>query len=363
MRIVKDFFSVLIEAGNAWSRDKASLYAAAIAYYMVFSIAPLLVFAIAIAGRIFGQAAVEGQIVAQVDDIVGHDAAMLLQSLLQNAISGSSSFTLISMAVLLWAASGVFNQLKRALDIIYGVIPKQIPGIKGIIYMIRHRFLAFAMVLIMGILLLAAFAVNAIVATLGNYFSQYLAEVAMLNTYIARIFTPVALFLLFIVIFKMLPEARVSWLDVGLGSLVTTLLFLLGVYLIGIYLSVANVGSVYGAAGSLIVILVWIYYSTQIVMYGAEFTKVHANTNGRPIVPRSSATSLAEHYNNIQEEVLEQLDPVPEPEPQEREVFGEELYRDEPQPQNQTRKQIAAGLLGLAAGLFLGFMGQFLQDD
>ena len=361
MRIIKDFFTVFIETGTAWSQDKASLYAAAIAYYMVFSIAPLLVFVIAIAGRIFGQPAVEGQIVAQVEHIVGPEAAILLETLLQNAMSGSTNFTLISMAVLLWAASGVFNHLKRALDIIYGVIPKQIPGIKGFIFMIRHRFLAFAMVLIMGILLLGSLALNAVAATLGNYLVQYLPEVATLNTYFTRIITPFILFMFFSIIFKMLPDARVAWRDVGLGAVVTTLLFLLGIYIIGIYLSFTNVGSVYGAAGSLIVVLAWIYYSTQIVMYGAEFTKIFANKHGRYIVPSSNATSLAEHYNNVAVDVAPE--PEPEPEFEERIIFGEEKDLAEPPASHQTRKQVAAGLLGLAVGLFLGFIGQILKDD
>jgi len=362
MRIIKDFFGVIVDAATAWNLDKASLYAAAIAYYMVFSIAPLLIFAIAIAGRVFGQAAAAGQIVAEVDHIVGPEAAILLQSLVRNAMSGSSSFTLISMAVLLWAASGVFNHLKRALDIIYGVIPKQIPGIKGLIYWIRYRFITFAMVLIMGMLLLASLALNGVVATLDNFMVQYVPELATFNAYFTRIITPFILFMLFSLIFKMLPAARVAWRDVALGALVTTLLFLLGVYFIGIYLGITNVGSIYGAAGSLIVVLVWIYYSTQIIMFGAEFTKAYANRHGRYIVPRSNATSLAEHYNNVS---VDQPQPSePEPEPEARIIFGEvEEDLAEPQSSHQKRKQFAAGLLGLAVGLFLGFIGQFLQDD
>ena len=361
MRILKDFVSVLLNAVTCWFQDKASLYAAAIAYYMVFSIAPLLIFTIAIASRVFEQAVVEGQIVAQVDDIVGPEAAVLLESLLQNARSGSSSFTLIGMAVLLWAGSGVFNHLKRALDIIYGVIPTPIPGIKGFIYAIRHRFLSFAMVLLTGLLLLALLSIHAVVATLDSYLVHIFADYATVNTHIARIITPLILFMLFSIIFKMLPEAKVALRDVALGALLTTLLFWVGIYIIGIYLSVANVGSVYGAAGSLIVFLVWIYYSTMIVMYGAEFVKVYANSHGRPIVPSRRATSLGEHYNNV----LPKITPVPEPEPVERIIFGaenDEAVEAVP-ASHQTRKQVAAGLLGLAVGLFLGFIGQFLQDD
>ncbi|UCC51928.1 MAG: YihY/virulence factor BrkB family protein [Anaerolineaceae bacterium] len=363
MRILKAIFILFRDAGIAWGQDKASLYAAAIAYYMVFSIAPLLVLSIAIAGRVFGQVAVEGEVVAQVEQFVGPEAAILLQSLLQNAISGSSSFTLISVAILLWAASGVFNHLKRALDIIYGVIPKQLPGLKGALHVIRTRFLTFAMVLFMGVLLLAALAINAVAATLGNFLTEYFPDLIDINTYVTRFIAPFIMFLLFSTLFKMLPEARVAWRDVWLGSLVTTLLFMLGIYIIGIYLSMTNVGSVYGAAGSLIVVLVWIYYSTQILMFGAEFTKIYANRYGRRIVPRRSATSLAEHYNSIATNQLPETEP--EPEARERIYFGTPIQEppEAPAPEQQTRKQIAAGLPGLALGLFLSFIGQFLRDD
>ena len=197
MRILKAIFALFVDAGIAWSQDKASLFAAAIAYYMVFSVAPLLVFVIAIAGRVFGQVAVEGQIVAQVEQFVGPEAAVLLQSLLQNAISGSSSFTLISLAVLLWAASGVFNQLKRALDMIYGVIPKPMPQFKAALHFIRTRFLTFAMVIFMGLLLLASLALNAVAATLGSFLTEYLPAVADINTYVTRFITHFIMYLLF----------------------------------------------------------------------------------------------------------------------------------------------------------------------
>ncbi len=363
MRLIRTILSLLVDAGFAWNQDKASLYAAAIAYYMVFSIAPLLVLIIAIAGRFFGQVAVEGEIVAQVDGFIGPEAAILLQSLLTNAVNSSSSFTLISVAILLWAASGVFSHLKRALDIIYGVISTPKPGLMGIVHIIRTRALTFLMVLFMAVLLLAALALNTVAATFGHWLVRYLPDLAALNTYVTRFITPFIMFTLFSILFKMLPEARVAWRDVWLGSLVTTLLFLLGVYLIGAYLSLADVGSVYGAASSLIIALVWIFYSTQIMMYGAEFIKVYANRYGTRIVPRSTATSLAEHYSNIQE--IDTPEEVDEPEPEERVYFGTPLYETtDPVPANHLhRKQFAAGLLGLAAGLFLGFIGQVLNDD
>jgi membrane protein len=363
MRFIKAIFSLVVDAGIAWGQDKASLYAAAIAYYMVFSIAPLLVLVIAIAGRFFGEVAVEGQIVAQVEDIIGAEAAILLQNLLSNALGSSSSFTIISVAILLWAASGVFNQLKRALDMIYGVIPKQMPGLSGALHVVRTRAVTFLMVLFMALLLLAALALNTVAGRFGDWLLIYLPDLAALNTYVTRFISPFIMFALFSILFKTLPEAQVAWRDVWLGSLVTTLLSLLGVYFIGIYLSIADVGSVYGAAGSLIVALVWIYYSAQIMMYGAEFTKIYANRYGNSIVPNSTATTLAEHYNHIQDEQMPEEEP--EPEPVDR-VYFEPLVHVADEPANsgqEKRKQLAAGLIGLATGLFLAFIGQFLNDD
>ena len=363
MRIIKAVFSLLVDAGIAWGQDKASLYAAAIAYYMVFSIAPLLVLIIAIAGRFFGEVAVEGQIVAPVENFIGAEAAVLLQNLLSNALNSSSRFTIISVAILLWAASGIFNQLKRALDMIYGVIPKQMPGLTGVIHVVRTRALTFLMVLFMALLLLAALALNTVAGRFGDWLVMYLPDLAALNTYVTRFITPFIMFALFSILFKTLPEAQVAWRDVWLGSLVTTLLSLLGVYFIGIYLSIADVGSVYGAAGSLIVALVFIYYSAQIMMYGAEFTKIYANRYGYSIVPSSTATTLAEHYNNVQEDQLPEEEP--EPAPLERVYFEPTVSAvDEPSNTgNQKRKQLAAGLVGLATGLFLAFIGQFINDD
>jgi membrane protein len=209
--------------------------------------------------------------------------------------------------------------------------------------------------------MLAALALNTVAAAFGTWLMHFFPDLAAINTHVARFITPLLMFTLFSILFKMLPEARVAWRDVWLGSLVTMLLFSFGVYLIGIYISVASVGSVYGAASSLMVTLVWIYYSTQILMFGAEFTKVFANRYGRRIVPRRTATSLAEHYNNIQ--AIDK--PADEPEPVERIYFAapEPQLAEPAAPRQQKRKQVAAGLIGLATGLFLAFVGQILRDD
>ena len=302
MKVITATYGLFADSFLAWMRNKGSLYAAAIAYYMVFSIAPLLIFSIAIAGRVFSQAAIEGEIVGQVQEIIGPEAATLLENLLRNAVRGASSFTIISSIFLLWAASGVFNHLKRALDIIYGVIPRQLPAARGCLHGVRTRFLTFAMVLFVGLLLLLALALNTVTATLGTLMVRYLPELAALNTYVTRFVSPAIMFVLFSMVLKLLPEVIIAWRDVWLGAAVTTLLVSLGSYVISLYLRVANVGSVYGAAGSLIVVLVWIYYSAQILMFGAEFTKLYAIRFGGGITPRSRAITLGEYYNQLEAE-------------------------------------------------------------
>ena len=298
MRIVKAIFNLFVDAGTAWSQDKASLYAASIAYYMTFSIAPMAVLAISIASRVFSQAVIEGQLVLQIEAFIGPEAAILLENLLRNASLGSSSFTIISALILLWAASGVFTHLKRALDIIYGVTPRPMPPTMGVLRAVRTRFFSFAMVIFMGLLLLVSLALNAVVTAMGSFLVEYFPELAAANATITRFIAPTIMFFLFGIIFKTLPEARIAWRDALLGSGVTTLLFLLGNFFISLYLRISNIGSVYGAAGSLIIVLVWIYYSAQIVMYGAEFTKIYAIRYGGGIVPRSQAITLAEFYSH-----------------------------------------------------------------
>jgi membrane protein len=297
VRVLKATLNLFLDAATAWSQDKASLYAASIAYYMTFSIAPMLVLTISIASRVFSQAVIEGQLVSQIDSFIGSEAAILLQNLLRNASLGSSSFTIISVLILLWAASGVFTHLKRSLDIIYGVTPRPMAPSKGFIRALRTRFFSFAMVLFMGLLLLVALALNTVVTAMGTFLVEYFPELAQLNATITRFIAPTIMFLLFGIVFKTLSEARIAWRDVWVGSGVTTLLFLLGNFFISFYLSISNIGSVYGAAGSLIILLVWIYYSAQIVMYGAEFTKIFAIRYGGGIVPRNQAITLAEFYS------------------------------------------------------------------
>jgi len=351
MSYVKSIFELLRDAGQAWAQDKASLLAAAIAYYTVFSLAPLLVFSVAIAGFVFGEAAVEGQIVAQIEGVVGREAAVLIQSLIENAQQGAGGVlaTTISTALLLLGASGVFNQLKAALNRIWGITLEPVKGLQGVLNLARTRALGFAMVLFIGLLLVVALALNLFVATLGHYLVQLLPELGPLLRYVNLVVTPVIMVLLFAILFKTLPDAAVAWRDVWLGAGVTTLLFALGIYLISFYLRRSSAGSVYGAASSLIVLLLFIYYAAQILLYGAEFTKVYANRYGKRIKPANNAMFIVERYREMEER-------TPAPETAVERWEGMETAVAPPPPPPRQR-QVAVGLLGLAVGLLLGYVG------
>lgn len=285
MRIrIKSIFTLLKETFQEWQQDKASLLAAALAYYTVFSITPLLVIAIAIAGAVFGQDTAKGEILAQVNDLVGEKGAQAIEMTLNNVNQPQlkSTASIISVVVLLIGASGVFAQLQDALNTVWNVKAKPEGGIW---IFIRKRLLSFGMVLVIGFLLLVSLIVSAVLAGISKL------EISVLPG-----FTPLwqllnfgvsfgFISLLFALIYKYLPDAKIRWKDVWVGAIITALLFSFGKYAIGLYLGRGSFGSAYGAAGSLIVFLAWVFYSAQILLFGAEFTQVYARKYGRQIRP------------------------------------------------------------------------------
>jgi membrane protein len=289
----KALFSVLKEAASEWSADKASRLAAALSYYTIFSIAPLLVIAIAVAGLIFGQEAASNQIFGQIRGFVGDTGAQAIQSMVAAAGQKGAGIvaTLVGVVTLLLGASGAIGQLQDALNTIWEVKPKPGLGIKGFI---RHRLLSFSMVLVIAFMLLVSLVVSAALAGLAGYLERILPipSVALqaLNFAVALAVTS----LLFALMFKVLPDVEIRWKDVWIGGLVTALLFSVGRLLIGMYLGRGSVTSVFGAAGSLVVILIWIYYSAQILFFGAEFTQVYANRFGSKVRPSSHAEPVTD---------------------------------------------------------------------
>lgn len=285
---LKNAFSLVKEAFQGWMEDGSLELGAALSYYTAFSLAPLLVIAIAIASLAFGREAVEGRLFGEIRGLVGPESAALIQGMIASAgRRGSGTLaTVVSIVVILFGASGVFGQLQTSLDRIWHVAPKPNRGIWGLV---RDRVLSFGMVLGVGFLLLVSLAVSAALAALSAYATGALPSIAPLLQAIGFVISFAVVTVLFAMIFRYLPDAKVAWRDVWVGAIATSLLFTIGRTLIGLYLGRSTVASSYGAAGSLIVILLWVYYSSQILFFGAEFTKVWAVRYGGRIVPDENA--------------------------------------------------------------------------
>lgn len=284
-------FDVLKESYSEWSEDQAARLAAALAYYTAFSIAPLLLLIISIAGLVFGREAAQGQVFAQLQGLLGPDAASAIQEGIANSSDpGAGTISvIIGLVTLIWSASNVFSQLQDALNTIWEV--KADPD-AGILTTVRRRFLSMTMVLGIGFLLLVSLMVSAGVAAVGAFFSGVLPGGAVVWQALNFLLSFGVVALLFAAIYKVLPDVTISWSDVWIGAAVTALLFTVGKLLIGLYLGHASVGSTFGAAGSLLVFLVWVYYSSQILFFGAEFTQVYARRYGSRIVPAEGAVPL-----------------------------------------------------------------------
>jgi membrane protein len=284
--LVKKTFA---EAGD----DKIPRLAASLSYYTLLSISPLLVVSIAIAGLLFGEEAARGQIAHQLHQVFGAEAGDAIQALMAHAHQPGSGIlgTVIGVIVLLFGASGVFGELQESLNTIWEVAPR--PG-RGILGMMKDRFFSFTMVLGVAFLLLVSLVVSAALAALGQWFSSSVAGIEWLWQGVNFVVSLAMITLLFALVFKVVPDVKIRWRDVWLGAAVTAALFTVGKFLIGLYVGKAGVASPYGAAGSLVVIVVWVYYSAHILFIGAEFTQVVARALGSPLVPARGAVALTE---------------------------------------------------------------------
>jgi len=287
----KAILGLFQETFREWSQDNASRLAAALAYYTIFSIAPLLIIVIAIAGAVFGQDAARGAIEQELRGLVGPAAAQVIQTAIQNASKPRQGTiaSIISIVILLFGATGVFTELQNAINTIWDVQPKPGRAVKNII---RQRFLSFAMVLGIGFLLLVSLVISAVLAALVNYFKNIVPGVDFLWHVVNFILGFGVTTVLFGLIFKVLPDVKITWSDVLTGAALTALLFSIGRFLLGEYLGNSSLGSTYGAAGSIVVLLVWVYYTAQILFFGAEFTQVYAKKYGSRIVPDENAIPL-----------------------------------------------------------------------
>lgn len=284
-RLVRALF---VEAFTGWREHKASKMAAALAYYTVFSLAPILVISIAVAGLVFGQEAAEGRIVGQISGLIGQTSAEALEAMIAAARKPSSGIlaTVLGLATLLFGATGVFGELQDSLNTVWGVKPK--PG-RGLLRMLKTRFVSFTMVLGVGFLLLVALVVSAAIAAVGTWVGGLLPLPEVVMQLINLVVSVAIVSLLFAMIFRVLPDVDIRWRDVWAGALFTAVLFAIGKFAIGLYLGKSSLGSSYGAAGALVVILVWVYYSAQILFFGAELTRAWAYQHGSRIAPDEDA--------------------------------------------------------------------------
>jgi membrane protein len=289
--MVGNAWNLLKKTASEWSEDKVPRLGAALAYYTVFSIAPLLIIAIAMAGLVFGDDAARGSVQAQLTSFLGADAAEAINGMIQNASKPASGIlaTIIGIVTLLFGASGVFGQLKDAMNTIWEVAPK--PG-RGIMGIIADRFLSFTLVLGIGFLLLVSLLISTVLDALKGY--VFGDDLGILFQILNFAISFGVITLLFAMIYKILPDVEIKWRDVWIGAVVTAFLFTIGKFLISLYISKSAPDSTYGAAGSLVLILIWIYYSAQILFFGAEFTQVYANQYGSHVVASKNAVPITE---------------------------------------------------------------------
>jgi membrane protein len=282
------------EAGSDWIHDRAPRLGAALAYYTVFSLVPFLVVIISVIGLVFGQEAAQSAILSQIAELVGHQTAAAIKDMIQRADQPSTGLfaTGLAVATLLLGASGVFGQLQDALNTVWGVEPKEGRGVWGFI---KDRFLSFVAVLGTGFLLLVSLILSSALAAFGTWFGELLPLPEGVLELMNFALSFVIITGLFALIFKVLPDAKVAWRDVWVGAGLTAALFTIGKFALGLYLGKSNVASAYGAAGSLVLVLLWVYYSAQILLYGAEFTQVYANRVGERIVPAPDARVTDPH--------------------------------------------------------------------
>ena len=285
----KDAWTLLLASFNGFMDDRCLKLSAALAYYTVFSLAPLLVLIISLLSIFYGEEATRGQIFGQINGLVGNEGAKQIQDMLKSVeLSGKTNIALVSgIVTLIIGATSIFIEIQDSINLIWRVKAK--PK-RGWVKILKDRLLSSSLVVSLGFLLLVSLVISGIILALSDVLTRYLPGIGVwLVTSLNFLISTGVITVLFGVIFKVLPDAKIAWKDVKWGAVFTALLFMLGRYLIGLYIETTSTGSTYGAAGSLIVILVWIYYTAAILYFGAEFTQAYANLYGIKIEPADYA--------------------------------------------------------------------------
>jgi membrane protein len=278
---------------SQWIEDQPFQLASSLSYYTLFSLAPLLIIAISIAGLAFGREAAQNRIVETLQGMVGQESAQAIQGMIQNASSKPKTgivSTVVGIIALLFGAGGVVGQLQTSLNTIWGVTLKSGQGVWGFI---RQRFISFATVLAIGFLLLVSLVITALLTGLTQFLGSLTGGAAFVAHALDILVSFAFITLLFALMYKFLPDVRIQWKDVWVGAALTSILFTIGKFFIGLYLGSSGATSAYGAAGSLITVLLWVYYSSLIVFLGAEFTQVYASQYGSGVVPAETAEPIS----------------------------------------------------------------------
>jgi membrane protein len=286
---IKQAFFFLKQVVNDFIDDKALKFSASLSYYTVFSIAPFLAIIISFGDFFFGKQAIQGELYPQINALVGHDAALQIQQMVTNIHLSENSFfaASVSFIVLILGATGIFSEIQDSINHIWGLKSK--PK-RGLIKMVLNRLISFSLIISLGFLLMVSLLLNTVVDALSKQLMKLLNGNGV---YVIAVVNNCVMFILisflFGIIFKVLPDARIKWKDVMVGAVTTAVLFMIGKFCIGFYLGHSNLGSIYGTAGSIIIVMLWVYYSAVILYFGAEFTKVYAKCFGSKILPNDYA--------------------------------------------------------------------------
>jgi membrane protein len=288
---LKGLWTLIKDTFARWSDDNPFQLAAALAYYTLFSMAPLLMIAIAVAGLVFGQEASQNQVIGIIEDLVGVQGARAIQDIIESAGQRPDAgvfATLVGMILLLLGAGGVVGQLQDSLNTIWRVVPKTSRGIMGFL---QDRLVSYSMVLSVGFLLVVSLVISAALTAVSGIVGSFLSIDAATAHVLDFVVSFAFIMLLFAIIYKFVPDVRIAWRDVWIGAATTSLLFSVGKFLIGFYLGHSTVASIYGAAGSLVTLLLWVYYSSLMFFFGAELTQVYATRYGSKVTSAENAQS------------------------------------------------------------------------
>jgi len=288
----KDWFRLIKTAVEEWSYDQAFLHAAALGFYTLFSMAPILIIAVAVAGFFLGPEAARGELRDQLEEMVGAESAEMVETAIVESDPDRAGIfqTVIGFGILIVGATTVFHQLQRSLNQIWGVVAK--PSRSGILIFIKARVLSLALVLTIGFLLLVSLVFSTVLTALILHAQEYIPVPTSVLTFADIVISLAVFTVLFGMIFKVLPDVHLRWRDVWKGALVTGVLFTIGQYVISFYLSHFGPASTYGAAGALVAVIFWVYYSGLILLFGAEFIKVYVRLRGYPVLPKSTAARI-----------------------------------------------------------------------